>query len=37
MGDDQLHEICRDIELRYRQKTVKSGEHAARAKQRLVF
>jgi len=35
MDDDQLHEICRDIELRYRQKTVKSGEHAARAKQRL--
>ena len=35
MSDDQMHEICRDIERRYKQKTSKSANHHAGAKQRL--
>ena len=35
MSDNQLHEICRDIERRYKQKTSRSADHHAGAKQRL--
>ena len=35
MSEDQLHEIFRDIEERYKQRTPKSAEHNARAKHRL--
>ena len=35
MNNSEIHDVFRDIEERYRQRTVKSAEHNARAKHRL--